>query len=111
MTDHAYHTMPAHGLARQTWLRGLFMLLFAVISRVAELVLLTVAVLQFLWSLATGQSNARLRAFGESLSRYLYQVFRFLTFDTEDKPFPFSDWPGAAPSGLAEAPSTGGGDP
>ena len=111
MTDHAYDTMPAHGGARQTWLRGLFMLLFAVISRVAELVLLTVAVLQFLWALATGQSNARLCAFGESLSRYLYQVFRFLTFDTEDKPFPFSDWPGAAPSEQREAPMGDGGTP
>lgn len=37
--------------------------------------------------------NARLVSFGRSLGRYLQQIAYFLTFASEDTPFPFSDWP------------------
>ena len=78
-----------------TWIRALYMVLFAVIYNIAEIVLLAVVVLQFVLTLLTGRTNARLLGFGESLSTYVYQIFRFLTYNTEDKPFPFGPWPGA----------------
>lgn len=78
---------------RQTWLRGLYMLLFIVIYHVAEVVLGAVVFLQFLFTLFSGQSNLRLLRFGQNLSAYVYQILRFLTFNSEDMPFPFSDWP------------------
>lgn len=78
---------------RQTWLRGLYMLLFIVIYHVAEFVVGAVVLLQFLFTLVTGQTNARLLRFGQSLSDYVYQILRFLTFNSEDLPFPFNDWP------------------
>jgi hypothetical protein len=84
--------------ARDTWVRGLFMLLFVVLYEVAEWVLFVLALLQFLWTLFTRRPNQRLVEFGEGLGRYAYQIVRFLTFNTEDKPFPFADWPGAAPA-------------
>ncbi len=83
--------------AGSTWRRGLFMLLFAVAYGVAELLLFVTAVFQFLCLLVTGKTLDRLRIFGESLGRYFYQIVRYLTFNTEEKPYPFSDWPGAAP--------------
>jgi hypothetical protein len=73
------------------------MLLFAVAYGVAELLLLVTAVFQFLYLLVTGKTVERLLIFGENLSRYFYQIIRYLTFNTEERPFPFSDWPGAAP--------------
>ena len=78
-----------------TWIRALYMVLFAVIYNIAEIVLLAVVVLQFLLTLLTAKPNTRLLGFGESLSTYVYQIFRFLTYNTEDKPFPFGPWPGA----------------
>lgn len=78
---------------KQTWLRGLYMLLFVVIYHVAEFVIGAVVILQFLFSLFTGQVNARLLQFGHSLSRYAYQILRYLTFNSEQMPFPFDDWP------------------
>ncbi len=84
-------------MARSTWLRGLYMLLFAVAYGVAELLLLVTAVFQFLTLLVTGKTVARLLIFGENLSRYFYQIVRYLTFNIEERPFPFSDWPAAAP--------------
>ncbi len=84
-------------MARGTWLRGIFMLLFAVAYGIAELLLFVTAVFQFLYLLVTGKTVERLLIFGENLSRYFYQIIRYLTFNTEERPFPFSDWPGAAP--------------
>ena len=84
--------------SRSTWLRLVFMILFAVLFWVAESVLFVVALLQFLWKLFSAETNARLTVFGENLGRYLYQIVRFLTFNTEDMPFPFDDWPSAAPA-------------
>lgn len=78
---------------RQTWLRGLYMLLFIVIFHVAEFVVGAVVLLQFLFTLFTGNTNTRLLNFGQSLSQYVYQILCFLTFNSEAMPFPFADWP------------------
>lgn len=84
---------------KDIWLRGLFMLLFAVIYSVARLVLAAVVILQFLIRLIGGNLNPRLLTFGGQLSSYLYEVMRYLTFVSETRPFPFSDWPkGAYPT-------------
>ena len=81
-----------------TWLRGLFMLLFAVIFNIAEILLGVIVVFQFLHVLVTGAPMPRLVGFGESVGRFIYQILRYLTFNTEDRPFPFADWPGEAPA-------------
>lgn len=88
----------AHYKNRETWLRGLFMLLFVAIFNVAAILVSAVAVLQFAWKLVTGGPNPRLSSFGEDLSRYFYQILRFQTFNTETKPFPFEDWPSHPPA-------------
>jgi hypothetical protein len=80
---------------KQTWMRGLYMVLFAVIFSITEVVIGAVVILQFVFTLVTGQTNARLLQFGCSLSLYVYQVMRFQTFNQEELPFPFSDWPSA----------------
>lgn len=78
---------------RTIWIRGLYMILFAFLQGVAKFVLYVVAVIQFLSVLLTGGSNARLLSFGQGLSLYSYQIFLFLTFNSEMLPYPFSPWP------------------
>ena len=78
---------------RAIWMRGLYMILFGFLQGVAKFVLFVVAVIQFLSVLLTGGTNARLLSFGQSLSLYSYQIFRFLTFNSEMLPYPFSPWP------------------
>ena len=75
------------------WKRVLFMLLFVVIYSVAELVVFAVTVIQVGFVLITGERNGQLLAFGNCLSKYVYQVLKFFLFETETKPFPFSEWP------------------
>jgi hypothetical protein len=84
------------------WLRGLFMLLFAVIFSVARLVLTAVVILQFLIRLISGEVNERLLTFGKILAVYLYEVMLYLTFAQEHRPFPFADWPAETVKSEAE---------
>jgi len=74
------------------WIRGLYMLLFAIIARVTEAVVGIVMLIQFISKAATHQINENLLKFGHQLSHYLYAIVQFQTFNTEDKPFPFSPW-------------------
>ena len=78
---------------RNIWMRGLFMLLMGFAFQVSGTVLCIVTVIQFVMALLNGTANARLTSFGRSLGRYLQQIANFLTFATEEMPFPFSDWP------------------
>lgn len=78
-----------------TWIRVLFMLIFGlVLYLIIVPVALVLALGQALFTIVTGDENENLRKFGAALSQYVYQVLRFLTFNTEEKPFPFSDFPG-----------------
>jgi hypothetical protein len=80
-------------LSSKHWLRLIFMLLFAVVLQLTSLIMWALVILQFLFSLITGQDNHNLRRFGQSLSRYIFDTLRFLTYNSEQKPFPFADWP------------------
>ncbi len=79
---------------RSTWIRILYMLLFAFIYSVTEMVIFGIALIQIGFKLITGQTNPRLLALGDGLSRYIYQMMRFFTFVSDELPFPFGPWPG-----------------
>jgi len=76
-----------------SWTRVLYMVLFAIIYNIAEIVLVVVVVAQLVFKFVTGSPNDQLLVFGGQLSRYFYDIFRFLTFNQEQMPFPFSEWP------------------
>jgi hypothetical protein len=44
----------------------------------------------------TRSTQANLLAFGSSLAEYVRQIVAYLTFNTEEKPFPFGEWPSEA---------------
>jgi hypothetical protein len=82
-------TLPANNI----WTRGLFMVLLGLFYSLSGTVLFVVAVLQFIFVLIGSGPNARLRSFGHHLGMYVQRIADFLSFHSEDKPFPFSDWP------------------
>lgn len=80
--------------SRTTWLRLLFMCIFAFLIGLAGMVGSFVVVVGFLWVLITGEINRQLQQVGQSLAAYIYEIVRYLTFNSEDKPFPFgAEWP------------------
>jgi Domain of unknown function (DUF4389) len=92
------------------WMRLVYMLMFAICLQVASFVMSVLVIVQFIFALLTGSDNRNLRHFGRCLSRYIHQALLFLTYNSEEKPFPFSDWPNcpdttpAAPSVPEETP-------
>jgi hypothetical protein len=80
-------------LSLDVWLRGLFTFLFILIFGTLYWITLGIAFFQFGSQLIVGEVNQRLLDFSESLTIYTFQVSEYLTFNTEEKPFPFSSWP------------------
>lgn len=76
-----------------TWKRILYMLLFVIAYAVAEFLLTAVVVVQVFFKLITGSLNKRLLVLGKQTSQYVYDILKFLTFNSEDMPFPFTNWP------------------
>lgn len=75
------------------WKRGAFMLLFIFAYSIGQSLLYFIAILQFLWLAIKGEANPALATFGRSLAQWLAATARFLTCATEEKPFPFAEWP------------------
>lgn len=80
------------------WLRLIFMLIFAVVLQITSIVMWVLVIAQFIFSLVSGEDNPNLRKFGHSLSIYIFHTLKFLTYTSEEKPFPFADWPQIAES-------------
>ncbi|MFD1216089.1 DUF4389 domain-containing protein [Microbulbifer celer] len=75
------------------WLRLVYMVLFAVLLEIAGFVMLAVVIAQFLFSIFTGGPNDNLRRLGDQIASYIYQTLQFMIYNSEEKPFPFSEWP------------------
>ncbi|MGK0418182.1 MAG: hypothetical protein ACJAST_003293, partial [Halopseudomonas sp.] len=88
------------------WLRLLYTLLLALAWQVTELLLIAVVILQIGFRVVTAKADPRLAEFGGSLSAYAAQIGRYVTGASEQKPWPFMEWPTdntAAP--LSKAPA------
>jgi len=92
-TAHAQFKEPAF------WKRALFMLGFWIAYSVTEVIIGLIIVVQFLIVLFTGRANDDLLRFGNSLSAYVRQILRYVLFNSEYEPFPFSDFPDEPPDG------------
>jgi len=86
---------------KPTWTRGLYILLFIFIYSIAELVVYAVVVFQFLFSLFTGSRNEQLLLLGKNLSTFIYEVLLYITYNSDEKPYPFGPWPGASTTAVA----------
>lgn len=82
--------------SKSTWLRLVYMLVFGLLAWVATMVAAVVIVLGFFWVLFTGERNSGLASAGQSIATYLFQIVRYLTYNSEQRPFPFdAAWPSA----------------
>jgi uncharacterized protein DUF4389 len=90
--------------SKSTWTRLLFIILFAITYRVASIVLFAITIIQFLKALFTGFPFSQLQSFGGSLAEYNKQVVEFLSYQSDEKPFPVGPWPeqAAAPAQKAD---------
>ena len=100
LEDTGHHSLEEHVKSKSTWLRLFFMLVVIILYAVSRLVVFVVVLLQFFWLLFTGDTNQQLRALGQSLATYTYEIIRYLTFNSDERPFPFDlEWPPSEATG------------
>ena len=92
--------------SQSTWMRGLYILIYAVFYTLAEFVLFAVIVFQFLLKLFTAETNDRLCKLGQGLATYIYQILQYMTFNSDYQPYPFGAWPKGEPRANKEVEQT-----
>ena len=85
--------------SQSTWMRALYMLIYAVFYTIAEIVLFALIIFLFLLKLFTADTNERLRKLGQGLSTYIYQILQYMNFNSNYQPYPFGAWPKGEPKG------------
>lgn len=78
------------------WLRLVFMALFFMAGYLAAFLIMLVALIQVIHGFIKGEPNGRLLELSAGLNQYFFQIIQYITYNTEIKPYPFSDWPDQA---------------
>ncbi|MBL4819669.1 MAG: DUF4389 domain-containing protein [Gammaproteobacteria bacterium] len=76
-----------------TWFRILFILGYCLVLYVVAGVVIVLTLAQALFSVFTGEDNQNLRLLGSSLVEYVSQILNFMTYNSNQRPFPFSPFP------------------
>lgn len=80
------------------WIRVLFMAGFAIAAWFVLIGLSGLVVVQTIIALISGEPNRNLQKAGYLFGCYLHEIIEFLVYNTDDKPFPFSEFPTAEES-------------
>ena len=75
------------------WVRLLFMLGYWFLGNLAFSVAIFLGALQFVVILIRGESNSELKNFSRNLIQFVWQCLAYVTFNSDEKPFPLSRFP------------------
>ncbi len=78
---------------KEKLLQALYLILFYFIGYVACILTAAISVFQFFYGIFLKSPNKNLLDFSKNLNLYLYELLRFISFNTDTKPYPFSAWP------------------
>lgn len=76
-----------------TWIRGLFIIIYGVIFYVLVGIIWLVVIFQFIMKVITANLNPNVMNFSGGLTRYAFQILQYVTFQSEERPWPFGPWP------------------
>ena len=71
-------------------LRLFYILVYLVILGVVRFVLWGILLVQLLYHLVGAPPNASAQRLGQRVAGYIYQIWLYLTYSSDSKPFPFS---------------------
>lgn len=77
------------------WKRLLYSVLFAVIGWFALWIAFALAVFQFIVVAIEGRPRDDLKQLTQNIVEYLRQLFGYITFAQDERPFPFAPFPSA----------------
>lgn len=75
--------------------KALYIVLFLFIGYIVWLLTVVIAIFQCIYDLALKHPNQNILEFGKSLNSYMYKIVSFLSYNSEEKPYPFGKWPGS----------------
>ena len=75
------------------WVRVVYMILFLLVFSISESIVILTTVVAFAFQLFGKPVPSGVLYIGRTFARFIEQVILFLTFNTEQQPFPFSPWP------------------
>lgn len=79
---------------KQVAIRLLYTLLYVAIFEVVKTVVLLITIFEYFFLLITLKHNEPARSFANKAATYGYRVMRFMTLNENQRPFPFSEFPG-----------------
>jgi len=74
-------------------MRIAYVVLFCIVFSFTDILIAFIAIVQSVLAVASGEPSQTLKRFGAELGIYLKQIADFVSFESEEKPFPFADWP------------------
>jgi|TARA_B110000459_G_C16521822_1_gene452876 hypothetical protein len=76
------------------WVRVPFMLVYGFVLYLFFVpVVIVMMTAQIIFALITGESNRNLRGLGSVVQQYVSQIIDYITYNSNERPFPFSDFP------------------
>lgn len=74
-------------------IRLLYTIFFLIIFSIMETVIQVSIVFQFVYMFFAHKPNDSVRNFTNRATSYVYQILRYVTMNTNERPFPFADLP------------------
>jgi len=88
--DGAQNAPLAENPRKALWLRGLYMIIVALLIGAAQSVLFLLTLIQFVVMLISrGAPNAQIADVGEMIGKWMAQAAKFQSAKSDDKPWPF----------------------
>ena len=78
---------------KQIGIRLLYTILFFFILGIVVVIVKLAVAFQFIYFFITLKSNEPVRQFSNKISAYGYRIFRYITLNESQRPFPFTDFP------------------
>lgn len=75
-----------------SWERILHMLVLTMAYAIAETVLIALIIGQILFRVVSKEANEPMLRLGKHISGYLYEILLYLSFNSDEKPFPYRSW-------------------
>ena len=75
-----------------SWERILHMLVLGAAYTIAETILIALIIGQILFRVVGKEANEPIRRLSKQLSGYLYEIMLYLSFNSDQKPFPYRSW-------------------
>ncbi|MGD9506047.1 MAG: DUF4389 domain-containing protein [Syntrophobacteraceae bacterium] len=78
---------------KQIAIRLAYTLVYLIVFEVVKGVVQAATIFQFLYLLITQKHSEPVRRFTNRASMYAYRILRYITLNSNGRPFPFSDFP------------------